>query len=159
MATSSNVEMIRFEYPRTTNEVQTQTDPSSAMVEIQNPIAWVRQLVRQHQQAQDDLQTLYEMCGEQFNRQDRRFRRIETNYTVLYESAQYLHEQLGKEQQISADWLQTELTAAANAYQVFARDTWAAIEEGPRTKRRKSRITRCSSSDTRMPYASSKEQT
>ena len=61
MATSSNVEMIRFEYPRTANVVQTQTDPSSAMVEVQNTIAWVRQLVRQHQQAQDDLQTLYEM--------------------------------------------------------------------------------------------------
>ena len=128
MAASSNVEMIRFEYPRTANEVQTQTDPSNAMVEIWNPIAWVRELVRQQQQAQDDLQTLYEMCGEQFDRQDRRLRRIETNYTVLYESARYLHEQLGREQQISADWLQTELTAAANAYQVFVRDTWAAIE-------------------------------
>jgi len=120
--------MIRFEGPRTANEVQTQTDPNSMVVEITNPIAWVRQLVRQHQQAQDDLQTLYELCGDQFDRQDRRLRRIETNYTVLYESARYLHERLGKEQEISADWLQTELTAAANAYQVFARDTWAAIE-------------------------------
>ena len=120
--------MIRFEHPRTANEVQTQTDPNDMVVEITNPIAWVRQLIRQHQQAQDDLQTLYEMCGDQFDRQDRRLRRIETNYTVLYESARYLHEQLGKEQRISADWLQTELTAAANAYQVFARDTWAAIE-------------------------------
>jgi len=120
MTSSSDIEMIVFEHPRTANEVQTYTETSTAVVEVRNPIAWVRQLVRQHQQAQDDLQTLYEMCGDEFDRQDRRLRRIETNYTVLYDSARYLYEQLGKEQQVSADWLQTELTAAANAYQNFA---------------------------------------
>ena len=41
MAASSSVEMIRFEYPRTANEVQTQTDPNDMVIEITNPIAWV----------------------------------------------------------------------------------------------------------------------
>ena len=38
---SSNVDMLRLEYPRTANEVETQADPSQAIIEIQKPVSWV----------------------------------------------------------------------------------------------------------------------
>lgn len=71
------MELLRLEYPRTASQVEDGTDPSNYIIEIQtieiqNPLSWVWQLVHRYAQAQKDLRYLYDVCGNEFDRQDRR---------------------------------------------------------------------------------------
>jgi len=46
---------------------------------------------------------------------------------VLFEGARYLYDRAAANQQASAEWLQTGLTTAANAYQAFVQNVGAAL--------------------------------
>jgi hypothetical protein len=74
---SSNVTMLRLEYPQTVSEVIQFVEPRLDTVEIRDPPSWLRQLVYQHEQAKRDLQHLYELSGNQLGRDDYRIRAIE----------------------------------------------------------------------------------
>jgi hypothetical protein len=48
---------------------------------------------------------------------------------VLYRGTQYLYERTEANEAASHQWLQTELSNAANGYQTFSREVWQAILE------------------------------
>lgn len=126
-AASSNIDMLRLEYPRNIDDIYNDTEPNNDTVDIPDPANWLRQLVHQHQQAQSDLQRLREVCGGQFDRNDRRIRAIERNYETLFESIRYIYEQAQADGRASHEWMQTELMAAANASQNFTLEVWQTI--------------------------------
>jgi hypothetical protein len=124
---SSNVTMLRLEYPQTVSEVIQFVEPRLDTVEIRDPPSWLRQLVYQHEQAKRDLQHLYELSGNQLDRDDHRIRAIERSYATIYHGLQYLYEQGKNDTGASHEWLQTELAHTAQAAQCFTQDVWKAI--------------------------------
>ena len=124
---SSNVTMLRMEYPQTVSEVIQFVEPRLDTVEIRDPPGWLRQLVYQHEQAKHDLQHLYELSGNQLDCNDHRIRAIERNYATIYHGLQYLYEQGKNDTGASHEWLQTELAHTAHAAQCFTQDVWKAI--------------------------------
>jgi hypothetical protein len=116
---SSNVTMLRLEYPQTVSEVIQFVEPRLDTVEIRDPPSWLRQLVYQHEQAKRDLQHLYELSGNQLDRDDHRIRAIERSYATIYHGLQYLYEQGKNDTGASHEWLQTELAHTAQAAQCF----------------------------------------
>jgi hypothetical protein len=70
MSTSSNVDMLRLEYPSTQLQITDGTSPSQPILEITRPASWVRTIVYQHEQAQQNLRQLYEACGHWFDHDD-----------------------------------------------------------------------------------------
>jgi len=99
------------------------------VTEIANPAVWVRILVQQQQQAERDLKQLTEMCGDAYDRTDRRPREIEQAYQTLAEGTRYVYEQVNADEKIAEEWIRRELSKAANAYQSLARNVWQAIIE------------------------------
>jgi hypothetical protein len=116
-----------LEYPCTQLQITDGTSPSQPVLEITRPASWVRTIVHQHEQAQQDLRQLYEACGNQFDQSDYRIRQIERAYETLYQGTLYIYEQARVQGEASHDWLQTELTRTANAYQTFQRQVWEAM--------------------------------
>jgi len=117
-AASSTVNLLRLERPR-------RVDDDS--VEIQEPASWLRQLAHQHRLAQDDLQRFRQICGGEFDRNDRSIRVIERNYVILFQGVRYIYEQAKADGGESHEWMQTELMAAANSSQRFTLVVWQAI--------------------------------
>jgi hypothetical protein len=111
---SSNITMMRLEYPQTVSEVIQFVEPRLDTVEIRDPPGWLRQLVYQHEQAKCDLQHLYELSGNQLDCNDHCIRTIERNYATMYHGLQYLYEQAKNDTGASHEWLQTELTHTAH---------------------------------------------
>ena len=89
--TKSNVDMLWLEYPQTALEVYSDTETDQPMIDLPNPTAWVRLLVTQHQQAQLDLEQLHGMCGDAYDRADRRIIAIERNYHLLSQTCEYVY--------------------------------------------------------------------
>jgi len=89
--TKSNVDMLWLEYPQTALEVYSDTETDQPMIDLPNPTAWVRLLVTQHQQAQWDLEQLHGMCGDAYDRADRRIIAIERNYHLLSQTCEYVY--------------------------------------------------------------------
>jgi hypothetical protein len=90
---SSDVDMLRLEAPVTRLQITNGTEPTSPAIELRQPASWVRTLVQQHQQARQDIQQLYELCGGQIDQSDRRIREIERAYDTLYRGTLYVYEQ------------------------------------------------------------------
>jgi hypothetical protein len=116
---SSNVTMLRLEYPQTVSEVIQFVEPRLDTVEIPDPPGWLRQLAYQHEQAKRDLQHLYELSGNQLDRNDHRILQIVRNYATIYNGLRYLYEQGKNDSGASHEWLQTELAHTAQAAQSF----------------------------------------
>jgi len=64
MAISSNFNMLQLEAPQDLLQITDGTPRPEQAVEIANPAVWVRSLVNQQRQAQNDLQRLTELCGD-----------------------------------------------------------------------------------------------
>jgi hypothetical protein len=124
---SSNVTMLRLEYPQTVSEVIQFVEPRLDTVEISDPPGWLRQLAYQHEHAKRDLQHLYELSGNQLDRNNHRIRAIVRNYATIYNGLRYLYEQGKNDSAASHEWLQTELAHTAQAAQSFTQDVWKAI--------------------------------
>jgi len=92
MTTSSDLNMLRLEAPRDLLQITDGTPRPEQVVEIANPALWVRTLVRQQQQAKSDLQWLTELCGNPYDRTDRRTREIEQVYQTLAEGTRYVYD-------------------------------------------------------------------
>jgi hypothetical protein len=126
-AASSTVNLLRLEHPRSATDVYNDTYPNNDSVEIHEPASWLRQLAHQHQLAQADLQRFHQICGGEFDRNDRQIRSIERSYELLFQGIQYVYEQTKADGEISPEWRQTELMAVANASQQFTMQVWQGI--------------------------------
>ena len=98
-------------------------------MEIANPAVWVRTLVRQQQQAENDLQGLTELCGDTYDRTNQWTREIEQTYQTLAEGTRYVYDRVNANEKIAEEWIRSELSNAANAYQSLARNVWQTIIE------------------------------
>jgi len=127
MTTISDYDMLRLEAPRDFLQITDGTAPVEEAVELLNPAVWVRSLVRQQQQAEEDLQRLAEACGDTIDRTDSRILRVERAYQTLADGTRYLYDRVTANEEIAEGWVRSELAVAANAYQTFAREIWQAI--------------------------------
>jgi len=92
MTTASDFNMLRLEAPRDLLQITDGASEPEQAVEITNPAVWVRTLVRQQWQAESDLQWLPELCGDAYDRTDRRTREIEQAYQTLAEGTRYVYD-------------------------------------------------------------------
>jgi len=122
MAISSNFNMLRFEAPRDLLQITDGTPRPEQAVEIANPAVWVSSLVNQQWQAQNDLQRLTELCGDSYNRTDRRTREIEQAFQTLAEGTRYIYDRVNANKKIAEEWVHNELSKAANGYQSLRRN-------------------------------------
>jgi hypothetical protein len=125
----TDVDMLRLEAPTPRLQIENGETTVSPTLEINRPASWVLALVHQHEQAQVDIQLLYDLCGGHIDHTDRRIRRIEQAYDTLYRGTLYVYQQTERQQNASNEWIQSELMRAANAYQTFSREVWQAIME------------------------------
>jgi len=119
-AASFNVDMLRLEYPRTLTEVVQYTAVEDESVEVREPPMWMRQMIHQYTQAKRDLIRMYDACGQNLDRNDRRILDIEQNYEVLAEGIRYVYKQAKSDSVATREWIQTELTATAQTMQELA---------------------------------------
>jgi len=92
MTTSSDFNMLRLEAPRNLHQITDGALGPEPAVEIANLAVWVRTLVRQQWQAERDLQRLTELCGDAYDKTDRRTREIEQAYQTLAEGTRYVYD-------------------------------------------------------------------
>ena len=129
MSGSSDFNMLRLEAPRELAQITDGTPQMEGAVEIANPAAWVRTLARQQRQAEEDMQRLIEACGDTVDRTDQRIQRVERAYHDLTEGTRYVYDRMSANEEVAEAWIRSELAVAANAYQTFAQNVWAAIIE------------------------------
>jgi len=68
MTTSSDFNMLRLEAPQ--DMLQIKKDEETQTVEIANPVDWIRAIVNQQHQAEQDIRQLMEVCGDTVDRTD-----------------------------------------------------------------------------------------
>jgi len=125
-AASSNVDMLRLEYPQTITEIVNYV-PSDDCIEIHEPPVWMRQMIHQYTQARKDHNRMYNACRQNIDRNDRRILKIEQNYKVLADGIRYVYDQAKSDATATHEWIQTELTATAQATQELAQQIWQVI--------------------------------
>ena len=129
MFTSSDFNMLRLEARRELAQITDGTPQTENAVEVANPAVWVRTLARQQRQAEEDMQRLIEACGDTVDRTDQRIQRVERVYHDLTEGTRYVYDRMSANEEVAEAWIRSELATAANAYQTFAQNVWAAIIE------------------------------
>jgi len=67
------------------------------------------------------------MCGDAYDRADRRIIAIERNYHLLTQALEYVYKTDEANTTVSHEWMQTELMRTASAAQKFTTDVWTAI--------------------------------
>jgi len=127
--TSSDFNMLRLEAPRDILQITDGSATEEGTLEVANPAVWLRALARQQKQAEQDLEQLLALCGNTVDKTDQRLVRIESAYQGLAEGTRYVYDRLNANEKIAEEWIRSELSAAANAYQSFARNVWQAIME------------------------------
>jgi len=108
-------------------EVYNDAKTDQPTIDLPNPTTRVRLLVTQHQQAQWDLEQLDGLCGEAYDRAERRIVAIERNYQLLTQAVEYVYKTAEANTTVSHEWVQTELMRTASAAQKFTVDVWTAI--------------------------------
>ena len=127
--TSTDFNMLRLEAPRDLLQITSGAPNPEQAVELANPAVWVRTLVNQQRQAESDLQRLTKLCGDAYDRTDQRTRDIERAYQTLAEGTRYVYDRVNANEKIAEEWIRSELSNAANAYQSLASNIWQAILE------------------------------
>jgi len=127
--TSSDFNMLRLEAPRDILQITDGSATEEETLEVTNPAVWLRALARQQKQAEQDLEQLLALCGNTVDKTDQRLVRIESAYQGLAEGTRYVYDRLNANEKIAEEWIRSELSAAANTYQSFARNVWQAIME------------------------------
>jgi len=62
------------------------------------------------------------MCGDAYDRADRRIVAIERNYNLLMQALEYIYKTAEANTTVSHEWIQTELMRTASAAQKFTTD-------------------------------------
>jgi len=125
----SNVVMLRVAYPRTIAQAVANTHPRDACIEIQRPAGWLRQMVAQHRAAQRDLRQLYQLNGGELDQADPRYEEIDRNYTTLYEGVHHIFETYRSHQEVTGEWLRSDLVLIATAAQDLTQDIRGMIKD------------------------------
>jgi len=73
--------MLRLEAPQ--DMLQINNNKQTQTVEIANQVDWMRAIVNQQRQAEQDLCQLMEVCGDTVDRTDRRIQQVEKVYYTL----------------------------------------------------------------------------
>jgi len=129
MTTSSDFNILRLEAPHDLLQITDGTPRPEQAVDIANPAVWVRTLVHQQQQTESNLKRLTELCGHAYNRTDRRTPEIELAYQTLAEGTRYVYDRVDTNEKIAEEWIRSELSKPANAYQSLTRNVWQATIE------------------------------
>jgi len=116
--------MLRLEAPRDLLQITNGTPRPEHAVEIANPTVWVRTLVHQQQQAESNLKRLTELYGDAYDRTDRRMPEIQQAHQTLAEGTRYVYDRVNANEKIAEEWIRSELSKAANAYQSLTRNVW-----------------------------------
>jgi len=126
---STDFNMLRLKAPWDLLQITSGAPNPEQAVELANPAVWVRTLVNQQRQAESDLQRLTKLCGDAYDRTDQRTREIERAYQTLAEGTRYVYDRVNANERIAEEWIRSELSNAANAYQSLASNIWQAILE------------------------------
>jgi len=129
---STDFNMLRLEAPRDVLQITDGTEPAEEALEVARPATWLRALVKQQKQAEQDLAQLVRLCGNTVDHTDQRIRQIKQAYRDLSEGTRYVYDRLSANEQITGDWIRSELASTATAYQAFAQNVWGAIIERTR---------------------------
>jgi len=121
--------MLRLEAPQDLLQITDGTPAPEQAIELANPAVWVRTIVRQQRQAENDLRQLTELCGNTIHKTDQRMQRIEEAYRILAKGTRYVYDRVNANEEIAEAWVRTELANAANAYQTLVNNVWQAILE------------------------------
>jgi len=100
---SSDFNMLRLEAPRDLLQITSGTPNPEQAVELANPAVWVRTLVHQQRQAENDLRRLTELCGDAYNKTDQRTREIEEAYQTLAEGTRYVDDRVNANEKIAEE--------------------------------------------------------
>jgi hypothetical protein len=84
-------------------------------VMILDPADWIPMLAEQHRMAQRDIQQLYQLRGEEFDRSESRNREIERNYNAIYDATFPVFETYQSNREVTHEWLRTRLIFFASA--------------------------------------------
>jgi len=129
MSITLDFKMLRLEAPRDIPQITDGTEADKGTMEVTNPAVWLRVLARQQKQAEEDLAQLLDLCSNTVDRTDQHLVRIENAYYSLAEGTRYVYDRLNANEKIAEEWIRSELSVAANAYQSFTRNVWQAIIE------------------------------
>jgi len=127
--TSTDFNMLRLEAPQDLCQITDGTPVPDQAVEVANPAIWLRSMVRQQRQAENDIRQLTQLYGNTIDRTDQRMRQIEEAYQTLLQGTQYLYDRVNANEEIAEAWVRSELANAANAYQTLVQNVWQAILE------------------------------
>jgi len=103
MTTPSDFNMLWLEAPRDLLQITDRIPRPEQALEIANPAVWVRTLVNQQQQAENDLQRLTELCGDAYDRTNHRTREIEQAYQTLAEGTRYVYDRVNANEKIAEE--------------------------------------------------------
>ena len=120
MSTTLDFNMLCLEVPRNMLHITEGTHPMEEGVEIAHPVTWIRAMVHQQEQAEQDLRQLTDRYGSTIDRINRRIHDIETAFYTLAEGTRYVYDRVQASENITKEWVRSELVVAANAYQTFA---------------------------------------
>jgi len=98
---TSDFNMLQLEALREFLQITAGTGPVEESLELENPASWVRALVQQQKQAEQDLQRLITACGNTINRSDRRIQKIEESYQTLADGARYVFDRVNPNERIA----------------------------------------------------------
>jgi len=94
--TSTDFNMLRLEAPRDILRITDGTEPereaAEEILEVSRPATWLRALVKQQKQAEQDLAQLVQLCGNTVDHTDQRIRQIEQPYQDLSEGTRYVYD-------------------------------------------------------------------
>jgi len=91
--------MLCREAPR--DMLQIKNNEETQTVEIANPVDWMRAIINQQCQAEQDLWQLMEVCGNTVDRTDRRIQEVEKAYYKLLQGTQYIYERMEAKEEIA----------------------------------------------------------
>ena len=92
MSSTSDFNMLRLEAPRDLLQITDGTPAPDQAIEVANPAIWLRTMVRQQRQAENDLRQLTQLCGNTIDRTDQRMLQIENAYQTLHEGTRYVYD-------------------------------------------------------------------
>jgi len=109
MTTSSDFNILQLEALCDLLQITDGTPAPKQVVELANPAVWVRTIVRQQRQAENDLRQLTELCGNMIKKTDQQMQQIEQAYLTLAEDTRYVYDRVNANKEIAEAWVRSEL--------------------------------------------------
>jgi len=100
---STDFNMLCLEAPQDMLQITDGMEPSEETLEIVHPATWLRTLVKQQKQAEQNLTKLVRLCGNTVDHTDQRIRQIEQAYRDLLEGTRYVYDRLSANEQITGE--------------------------------------------------------